>query len=119
MHLKHIKPQGKYIWGVLSYLSVSFGEETLFRAYFQTHLGNWIGKWKGWLIASAAFALAHIPHRLMLEGVSFPDTLLASILGILPVGLFLGWVFLVTKNISTLIFIHALVEQPLDPFLFG
>ena len=118
VHHKHIRPQGEYIWGVFYFLSVGFGEEALFRGYFQTHLGNWIGKWKGLFIASLAFALVHVPHRLMMEGLSFPTALLFSILSTLPGALFLGWIFLVTKNISAPILIHALIEEPLDPFLF-
>lgn len=55
---------------------------------------------------------------MMLERLSFPNALVFLILSILPVGLFLGLVFLITKNVSAPIFIHALIEEPLDPFLF-
>lgn len=116
-HQKRLSFRTEYFWGVLQYLSVGFGEETLFRGYFQTHLGNWIGKWKGCLVASVIFALFHLPHRLIVESLSLGDALLVSLFA-LPLPLFLGWVFMLTKNITAPALIHALIEEPLDPFLF-
>jgi membrane protease YdiL (CAAX protease family) len=84
--------------GLAFYACVGFGEEFLFRGYLQSRLLAWLGKWRGWLLASAVMAAVHFPHRVLIEGLGVGDALGATI-GLLPVSLLMGFVMLCTRNI--------------------
>lgn len=52
--LESLKPRHGYSFAYFAF--VGFGEEILFRGYLQTRLIAWLGKWQGWLLASAVMA---------------------------------------------------------------
>ena len=73
-------------YALLGCLGVSLAEETIFRGYLQPRLGAWLGSRRGWLAASAMFALWQIP-RLMSDPVTLPLKLVLVTIQ----GLILGW----------------------------
>ena len=77
---------------------VGFGEEFLFRGYLQNRLIRWLGRWRGWVLASVIMAVVHFPHRLMIEGLAVGDAAAAS-LALVPVSLLMGFVMLRTQNV--------------------
>ena len=79
------------------YSFVGFGEEFLFRGYLQSRLVAWLGHYQGWILASVITALMHLPQRLLIQGMGFPDAI-ASSLGLIPISLFQGFVMLRTGN---------------------
>ena len=82
------------------YSFVGFGEEFLFRGYLQSRLVAWLGHYQGWILASVITALMHLPQRLLIQGMGFPDAI-ASSLGLIPISLFQGFVMLRTGNTIT------------------
>lgn len=77
---------------------VGFGEEILFRGYLQNRLVAWLGHYKGWILASILFALAHVPSRVFAQGLDFPVALAYSLMPLFG-GLFLGFVMLRTGSV--------------------
>jgi membrane protease YdiL (CAAX protease family) len=77
---------------------VGFGEEFLFRGYVQTRMVAWLGYNRGWILASIVFALAHLPARVIIEGLGSPNAL-ASLLGVIPGSLLMGFIMLRTGSV--------------------
>ncbi len=87
--------------------AVGFVEEVIFRGFIQLRLTAWLGQRWGWVLTAIAFALYHIPSRLLVEHVSL------SLLGfslIMPLlfGLLQGWIMQKTGNIAGLAIYHAI-----------
>jgi len=76
---------------------VGFGEEILLRGFLQSRLVAWLGQYKGLIFASVITALMHLPQRLLIQDMGFPDAI-ASSLGLIPISLFQGFVMLRTGN---------------------
>lgn len=74
-----------------------FGEELLFRGVLQPLLASWLGWWAGLLLASLLFGLAH------------PITPMYVVLATL-MGLYLGWAWLASENLLTVIVAHAVYD---------
>jgi membrane protease YdiL (CAAX protease family) len=77
---------------------IGFEEEILFRGYLQTRLVVWLGKWKGWGLASVIMAIGHFPLRMVIDDKAFGTAFIDS-LGLIPVSLFFGFLMLRTKNV--------------------
>jgi membrane protease YdiL (CAAX protease family) len=85
---------------------IGFEEEILFRGYLQTRLIAWIGKWRGWGLASVIMALAHFPLRMLIDDKAL-GTALINALGLIPVSLFFGFLMLRTRNVLAPAIIHT------------
>jgi membrane protease YdiL (CAAX protease family) len=77
---------------LVAFLAVGFEEEIVYRGFLQTRLVAWSGERRGWLLASAAFALAHVPQDLASDGL-VPMVAVELALQ-LVFGLVFGWVAL-------------------------
>ncbi len=86
---------------------VGLAEELIFRGYIQLRLSAWLGMRWGWIAASFAFALYHIPSRLLVEHVGLA-ALAPSLLMPLLFGLLQGWILQKTNNIAGLAIYHAI-----------
>jgi uncharacterized protein len=74
------------------------GEEMLFRGVLQPVCAAWLGNpWLGLATASLLFGLAH--------AVTFTYVVYAALMGA-----YLGWVWLATRNLLTVIVIHSLYD---------
>lgn len=73
------------------------GEEALFRGLIQGALHDWLGMFPALLLSSVAFGLAHPLSRTYIA--------LTTIMG-----LFLGWLWLVTGNLLAPVVTHALYD---------
>lgn len=98
---------------LLFYSMVGFGEEFLFRGYLQSRLAGWLGAGRGWLLAAAIFALVHLPHRLVIGGLSPGQAALAT-LGLLPVSLLLGFMMLRVQNVVAPALFHTFTNWASD-----
>jgi len=90
--------EGHDINTLIYFSFVGFGEEILYRGYFQSRLIAWLGHNRGWIIASVIMALVHIPQRVVAERMSIPHAIVAS-LELIPVSLLMGYVMLRTGNV--------------------
>jgi membrane protease YdiL (CAAX protease family) len=88
----------RHLWALIYYAVVGFGEEFAFRGYLQTRLVAWLGRWQGWIVASALMALAHIVQRMTVQGLPPLDALVSSA-SLIPISLFMGYLLLRTENI--------------------
>jgi membrane protease YdiL (CAAX protease family) len=77
---------------LVAFLAVGFEEEIVHRGFLQTRLVAWSGERRGWLLASAAFALAHVPQDVATDGL-VPIVAVELALQ-LVFGLVFGWVAL-------------------------
>lgn len=86
-------------WLELAYLSLlaGAGEELLFRGYLQAWLVQWTGPTNAWLLASLLFGLFH--------PITAGYVLLAA-----GMGLYLGWVWMASGNLLTVIVAHAFYD---------
>ena len=82
--------------GLLSVLA-GVGEEALFRGVLQTWLVQHVGIYPGWILASIAFGLAHYVNRAY--------AIVATL-----IGLYLGWLYLVSGNLLLPVIAHALYD---------
>ncbi len=82
--------------GLLSVLA-GVGEEALFRGVLQTWLVQHVGIYPGWILASIAFGLAHFVNRAY--------AIVATL-----IGLYLGWLYLVSGNLLLPVIAHALYD---------
>jgi len=94
--LESLKPRHGYSFVYFAF--VGFGEEILFRGYLQTRLIAWLGKWQGWLLASAVMAVVHFPQRILIGGMDPGDAFLNAC-GLIPVSLLFGFIMLKTRNV--------------------
>lgn len=78
-------------------LVAGFGEEMFFRGVVQTLLGSLLDTWVAVLLASVVFGLMH--------PFSTAYVVLASV-----VGVYLGWLFILTDNLLVVILIHGLYD---------
>lgn len=99
----------EHLWGLFYYSIVGCSEEFLFRGYLQTRLVPWIGTWQGWVVASIVMALYHLPQRMLIQGLSFPDSLSSSA-ALVPISLFLGYLMLRTQNILAPAIFHTFAD---------
>ena len=90
--------QARHGVALVFFAGVGFGEEFLFRGYLQNRLAAWLGRWPGWVAASVAMAIVHLPHRSLIQGMSF-GVALVDTLALIPVSLLMGFVMLRTQNI--------------------
>jgi membrane protease YdiL (CAAX protease family) len=97
------------LWAGAQYLVVGVAEETLIRGYIQ---GRWTAAWglpAGWLAASLAMALYHLPILLVGERLDLSQALIET--GrILPISLILGYGQWKSGNIAAPIMIHLLIN---------
>lgn len=75
--------------GILTFLMVGFGEETIYRAYVQKHIIEMIGKRWGLVIAAIIFMAAHL--LTYAKVLDFVDVFFAGIL--------LGYAYILTESI--------------------
>lgn len=87
-------------------LAVGFAEEAVSRGYTQGRAVEWIGPWRGIPLASAIFGISHVPQRL-LTGVGGLE-LLIHISTVMLIGLGLGVVMHVARNLLASSLVHAM-----------
>ena len=85
---------------------IGFEEEVLFRGYLQTRLVAWLGKLRGWGLASVIMALGHFPLRMVIDDKALGAALIDS-LALIPVSLFFGFLMLRTRNVLAPVIIHT------------
>jgi membrane protease YdiL (CAAX protease family) len=90
---------------------VGFGEEFLFRGYLQSRMVAWLGQMRGWVLASVIMALAHLPVRILAQGMDLPHAL-ASSAALIFVSLLCGFVMLRTGNVVAPALFHAFADWP-------
>jgi membrane protease YdiL (CAAX protease family) len=78
-------------------LLAGLSEEALFRGVVQGALAAWLGNTAALLLASLAFGLAHC--------VTATYVVIAAVMG-----LYLGWIWLLTGNLLTVIVAHAVYD---------
>jgi membrane protease YdiL (CAAX protease family) len=78
-------------------LVAGIGEEMLFRGFLQTFFCQHMETWLGVVLASLAFGLMH------------PFSAIYVVLAT-GVGIYLGWLFLLTENLLVVILIHGLYD---------
>ena len=91
---------------LIAMAAVGFAEEVIFRGFIQLRLVAWLGARWGWILTAVAFALYHIPSRLLIEHVSLPLLGFSLIMPLL-FGLLQGWIMQKTGNIAGLAIYHA------------
>jgi len=77
---------------LVAFLAVGFEEEIVFRGFLQSRLVAWLGEGRGWLLAGAIFALAHVPQDLASDGAT--PILIVDLALQLVFGLVFGWIVL-------------------------
>ena len=80
------------------FFCVGFEEEFLYRGYLQTRLVAWLGKPRGWVLASVIMAYVHIINLLWIRGECISKAFLAST-ALIPVSLLMGFIMLRTGNL--------------------
>lgn len=105
--LESLKPRHGYSFVYFAF--VGFGEEILFRGYLQTRLIAWLGKWQGWLLASAVMAVAHFPQRILIGGMDPGDAFLNAC-GLIPASLLFGFIMLKTRNVLAPGLLHTIAN---------
>ncbi len=93
-------------WSDMALIALSAGvaEEMLFRGVLQYSLETWLGIGWGLVIASLLFGLLH--------PISLPYVLMTAV-----VGLYLGAIFQVTRNLLTVMVTHSLYDFALMSYL--
>jgi len=86
------------LYGLIVFLLGGFSEEIVWRGYIQTRLIARSGKLYGWLAASVAFSLWHLPANYRLYGGTM-EALGVSLLVQFPLGLAFGYIMIRTQNI--------------------
>lgn len=94
---------------LLFFAFVGFGEEFLFRGLLQNRLVAWLGRWWGLAAASVIMALAHVPHRLLIEGFG-PWQSFVEAAQLLPGSLLLGWTMLRLQNLVAPTMLHIFLD---------
>jgi hypothetical protein len=97
------------VWALLQFAIVGFSEEFAYRGYLQGRLAGWLGTYRGWVLASAIMAMAHVGHRVAALGMSGGEALLSAAF-LLPVSLFLGYVMLRTRSIVAPGLLHTFIN---------
>ncbi len=92
---------------LLAMLGVGLAEEVIFRGFIQLRLTSWLGPRWGLVSTAAAFALYHIPQRILVEHISLPGLAL-SLLFPLIFGLITGWIMQKSGNVVGLAIYHAI-----------
>ncbi len=97
---------------LVGWVSIAFGEEVFFRGFLQTQLslkvrGRPAPVTAAVFLASAAFALAHLPRLVMKQ-----QPVLPAMMTFLGIGIVLGALFHATRNLYLSIGIHALFNWP-------
>ena len=77
------------ILGIITFLMVGFGEETVYRAYIQNHIVDMIGNKCGLVISALIFAGVHL----------FTYGKLLDLLDVFLAGIILGYAYILTKSI--------------------
>ncbi len=77
--------------------SAGLGEEMLFRGVLQPLVGRWLGRWAAVVVTGLLFGLAH------------PITVTYAVVASL-IGVYLGWLSVVTGNLLPAILTHALYD---------
>lgn len=95
-------------WNFLNCIFTALGEEILFRGYLQNRLIKWLGDKKGLIITALVFSFFHIFQRI-LTGMSFTNAII-SVIAILPVALFYGYLFLKCKNVIASTIFHTFFD---------
>lgn len=98
-----------HFWALLQFTVVGISEEFLYRGYLQSRLMAYLGQWRGWLVASILMALVHIAQRMVVGGLN-PVAALISSAALIPISLFLGYVFLRTENIAAPAIFHTFAD---------
>lgn len=96
--------QGNYL---IAMAGVGLAEEVIFRGFIQLRLTSWLGPLWGWVLTAVAFALYHIPSKLLIEHVSL-EALAFSLIIPLLFGLLQGWIMQKSGNIAGLAIYHAI-----------
>lgn len=104
---------------------IPFVEETFFRGFLQTQLQPVVGRDRALLIASAAYALTHVPGVILAQEYLFPsyvpEILLKYPLVFLPqffvFGAILGRIYQRTRSIWCPMVIHSLINAVLYTFI--
>jgi membrane protease YdiL (CAAX protease family) len=92
---------------LLAMAGVGLAEEIIFRGFIQLRLTSWLGPVWGWVLTAFAFAIYHIPSRLIIEHVSL-EALAFSLVMPLLFGLIQGWIMQKSGNIAGLAIYHAI-----------
>lgn len=85
---------------------IGFEEEIVFRGYLQTRLVSWLGKWRGWGLASVIMAVSHFPLRMVIDDKALNAAFIDS-LAFIPASLFFGFLMLRTGNVLAPAIIHT------------
>ncbi len=92
-----------------------FSEEAVFRGHIQTRLVARTTKIRGWLAASLAFSLWHLPVNYLVYG-GIAEAFSASLLIQFPLGLAFGYIMMKAQNILPSSIFHAFFNWTPDFF---
>lgn len=97
----------------IKFIFVGFGEEIVFRGYFQTRLIAWLGTTKGCLITAIVFSFWHLPVNMLVKGMDFQNAFFSCV-ELIPLSLALGYIFIKTKNITSVAILHTFIDWILN-----
>jgi len=93
-------PSRALLLGLLEQIAFIGGAEELFwRGYFQERLGAWLGKYRGWLVASLIFGAGHFVSLWSHPGTTPALRDLGLFLQTTAGGLILGFIYLRARSI--------------------
>ena len=102
--------QGALLYRLGAFAGVALVEELVFRGYLQQRLVAWLGTTGGIVIASAIFALSHIPQNVLVLRVD-PTELAISQLATFGHGLALAWVMRSTQHVGAPAILHFAIDS--------
>lgn len=77
------------LMGIITFLLVGFGEETVYRAYIQNHVVDMVGNRYGIVISALIFMVVHL----------FTYAKLLDLIDVFLGGMILGYIYILTKSI--------------------
>lgn len=94
-------------------------EEIVFRGFLFSQLllrfdrlpRRWISLTLTLVISQSVFALLHIPNRVWVDDMTFPDALLSTA-PVFVIGVLLALMYWRTRNLLLIVAIHALINEP-------
>lgn len=100
-------PSRALLLGLLEQIAFIGGAEELFwRGYLQERLGAWLGKYRGWLVASLIFGAGHLVSLWSHPGMSPTLQNLGLLLQTTAGGLILGFIYLRARSIVPGAIVH-------------
>jgi len=100
--IKPLPPLSEIIYKFLYLLIfIGFGEELFYRGFLQSRLQRVIEPVPAWILVVIIFTISHIPHSIF--SMKCPVCLLSPLVS----GVFMGFIYMRTQSIFTLVILHA------------